>query len=448
MMLLASAALMTLNSCSNDMDEFFDESAAERLNRTQAKYTDLLTSSKNGWAFEYYPTGSADDGCVLYAVKFFKDGSVDVAGDPFGSGVVSNEISMWDILTDNGPTLSFSTYNKLIHQFSDPGDDGMGYEGDYEFAFVYSDTENPDSVVMLKGKKRGLYSRLKMIDEEVTPEEYLQDCQAKQSGLFPETMRNYLILHIGNDLVRMDDMKTGVPDTYIYGKDKVLFGKPNSYIFVKYSGNYYARFNEAFKASEGELTEKNFRYNEGIQEFVGVDNPDIRITAPHFSTFIVDETLAQAVTWRLTRGSNMSDSFKAIWDAASSSLSKKGNTLNECTLSTKNITTGSEGSNVTFSLRYKPRQGAARDVYFKFNLTRDGDKVTLQYVEPFNSGATTVLESFPECKALINALAGTYTVDNPNDMKLIISSLQLTSEDGKMFSLFANYAAEQGDIGQ
>lgn len=443
MMLLASAALTTFTSCKNEMDEIFDESAAERLNHTQAKYSELLTNSKNGWAFEYYPTASADDGCVLYAVKFFKDGSVDVAGDPMGAGVISNEISCWDIITDNGPTLSFSTYNKLIHQFSDPGNDGMGYEGDYEFAFVYSETENPDSVIMLKGKKRGLYSRLKMIDEEVSPEEYLQDCQTKQAELFPEAMRNYVILHIGNDEIRMDDIKTGVPDTYIYGKDKVLFAKPNSYIFVKYSGNYYARFNEMFKASDSDLSEKDFIYNETMQELVGVNNPDIKITAPNFATFITDETLSQAVKWRLAKNSEMSSSFKKVWDTASSVLLKKGNTLNECTLSTTNT---DKGGNVTLSIRYKPRTGAAREVYFKFNITNDGNAATLQYIEPYNDGAAAVLASFPECMSLIKAIEGSYTIDNPNSMKFVINSLRLTDADGKMFSLSANYAAT--DISQ
>lgn len=438
-MLLASATLTTFTSCKNEMDEVFSESAAERLNKTQAKYSKLLTSSANGWAFEYYPTASADDGCVLYAVKFFENGSVDVAGDPFNSGKVDNEISCWDILTDNGPTLSFSTYNHLIHQFSDPGDDGMGYEGDYEFAFVYSDTENPDSVIMLKGKKRGLYSRLKMIDEDVTPEQYLQDCQSKQAELFPQNARNYVILHIGNDLVRMDDMKTGVPDTYIYGKDKVLFAKPNSYIFVKYGGKYIARFNKAFKASDSDVTEKDFVYEENAQELVGVNNHEVRITAPNFATFITDETLSDAVTWRLARNSNMSDSFKAIWDAASSALSKKGSTLTECALSTTNV---DKDCNVTFSLRYKPRSGSAIVVYYKFNIVCDGDKAALQYVGPFNSGAATILENFPECGTLINALAGTYTVDNPNELKLIINSLQLTAENGMSYSMTANYAPE------
>lgn len=439
MILLASAALTTFTSCKNEMDDIFSESAAERLNHTQTKYSKLLTSSANGWAFEYYPTASAADGAVLYAVKFFEDGSVDVAGDPFASGVVSNEISCWDIITDNGPTLSFSTYNQLIHQFSDPGNDGAGYEGDYEFAFVYSETENPDSVVMLKGKKRGLYSRLKMIDEEVTPEEYLTDCQNKMVELFPGTTRNYLILHIGDDIIRLDNMKTGVPDAYPYGKDKVLFAKPNSYIFVKYSGNYYARFNDAFTASESDQSEKDFIYNEETQELVGVNNPDIKITAPHFATFITDETLADAVKWRLAKTSEMSESFKAAWDAASSALSKKSNTLTECVLSTTNA---GEDSNVTFSLKYKPRTGAAREVFFKFNIIRDGDNVTLQYVEPYNSGAETVLISFPECKALVNAVAGTYTVENPSDIQLLITSLRLVGEDGTMFSLVANYAAE------
>lgn len=440
MMLIASAALTTLTSCKNEMDEIFGESAAERLNHTQEKYSKLLTSSANGWAFEYYPTASADDGCVLYAVKFFQDGSVDVAGDPFGSGTVSNEVSCWDIITDNGPTLSFSTYNNLIHQFSDPGDNGSGYEGDYEFAFVYSATENPDSVIMLKGKKRGLYSRMKMIDEDVTPEEYLKDCQAKMSELFPKAMRNYVILHIGNDEIRMDDMKTGIPATYPYGKDKILFSKPNSYIFVKYGGNYYARFNNEFNATDSDLSEKDFIYNETTQELVGVNNPDIKITAPNFATFIADETHAKTVKWRLAKTSDMSTSVKEAWDALSSALAKKGNTLNECMLSNVTETDGSD--NTLFSMRYKPRTGAAREVYFKFNIVSDGEFVTLQYVEPYNAGAATVAESFPECLELMNIIAGTYKVDNPNSQKLVINSLRLTDAEGKMYTLLANYAAE------
>lgn len=439
-MLIASAALTAFTSCTNEMDEIFGESAAERLNKAQAKYSKLLTSSKNGWAFEYYPTASAADGCVLYAVKFFEDGSVDVAGDPFGTGVVTSEVSCWDIITDNGPTLSFSTYNELIHQFSDPGNDGAGYEGDYELAFVYSETENPDSVIMLKGKKRGLYSRLKMIDEDVTPEEYLKDCKAKQDELFPESARNYVILHIGNDEIRMDDMKTGVPDTYPYGKDKVLFATKNSYIFVKYGGQYYARFNDEFKSSDSGLSEKDFVYNESLQEFVGVNNPDIKITAPNFATFITDETYKKAVKWRMAKTSDMSTSVKEAWDALSSALAKKGNTLNECTLS--NVTEADGSDNTLFSMRYKPRTGAAREIYFKFNIVSDGEFVTLQYVEPYNAGAATVAESFPECLELINIIAGTYKVDNPNSQKLVINSLRLTDAEGKMYTLLANYAAE------
>ena len=135
--LLISAATASFTACSTiESDEIFDKSAAERLNEATDKYTNLLTKAPYGWAFEYYPTGDADDGALLYALKFNNDGTVDVAGDPSQEHHVMAESSIWDIILDQGPVLSFSTYNNLIHMWSDPNSDGEGYLGDYEFSFV------------------------------------------------------------------------------------------------------------------------------------------------------------------------------------------------------------------------------------------------------------------------------------------------------------------------
>ena len=438
--------LLALSACKNEVDNIFGDSAAERLNKTQAKYEKMLVASKYGWAFEYYPTASADDGALLYALYFDKDGSVTVAGDPKKTGNVKSITSCWDIITDNGPTLSFSTYNDLIHQFADPMDDGSGSEGDYEFSFVYSTTEDPDSVIMLKGKKRGLYSRLKMIDEDLSPEEYLNDCTGKLYELFPDKTRNYVLLNIGDEEYRIDNMYTTVAEFYPYGKDKVLYAEANSFIFVKYGGRYYARFNKPFKTKDGSKSETRFVYEPANHRLVGVNDPGITIVPPRMARFFVDELLGKngmIKTATIQRNSMKSDSFAAIWNTASAALSKKNYTLNGCEFST---TYATNDYNCVVALRYKPKTGAEKSVYYTYNLSLDNDIATIKYVGPYNAGAETLLTNVPECEPLLRAIEGNYTVENPNtDMLLVVkNTINLVSADSdKAFNLNVSYREEQ-----
>lgn len=439
--LLISAATASFTACSTiESDEIFDKSAAERLNEATDKYTHLLTKAPYGWAFEYYPTGDADDGALLYALKFNNDGTVDVAGDPSQEHHVMAESSLWDIILDQGPVLSFSTYNNLIHMWSDPNSDGEGYLGDYEFSFVYDENEDPEKVIMLRGKKRGLKSRLKMIDEDVTPEEYLLDVDAMQTKNFPTGQKNYALLHIGEDVYRLDNMNTMVPEFYIYGTDPIFFGRPNSYLLAKYDGQYEMRFNKEFLNSDSTVSEKNFIFDAAKQEFVGV-NGNARITPPVFSTLISENLfLGDVTSGKLIKNNEMSESFKSIWTAAENALKAKNYTLNESVLS---LDKANEDANCSITLKYKPRTGAAVTLYYLFDLKESDGKVTLTYVAPFNSGAENILTNFPDVDKYIKAFAGTYTVDNPSENKFTVNSVKLTGVDdpNKSFVLNLTYPA-------
>lgn len=447
-LLLASAAA-TFTACStSDDDKIFDMSAAERLNAAEAKYSTLLTNSQYGWAFEYYPTDDADDGALLYAVKFNADGTVVVAGDRTGDHIIQHQTSLWDIILDQGPVLSFSTYNSLIHFWSDPNPnypydngDGNGYKGDYEFSFVYDASENQDSVISLRGKKRGLKSRLKMIDEDVTPEEYLLDCDAVVQKNFPTNQRNYSRLVIGSETYRVDGMKSSVAIYYPFGSDPTFFGKNNAYLLAKYGGTYWMRFNNPFTNSDGTLEEQTFRYDPVLQQFIGTKGC-ARLLPPHFATLFVEGLLNSDVTnMRIVKSSEMGETFKTLWTNAETALKAKNNTLNEVGIQTKNV---GDNSNITITLKYKPRTGAAAEMFYKFNANRDGDKVTLSYVEPFNTGAQNVLNNFPACEKLIKAFEGTYTFTNPGEVQFNVVQLKATSTtDPQMaFSMSLTYPTE------
>lgn len=56
---------------------------------------------------------------------------------------------MYTLKHENGILLSFDTYNRIFHQFSDPQSDGIGFGGDYEFYVM----EHTSDHIVLKGKR-------------------------------------------------------------------------------------------------------------------------------------------------------------------------------------------------------------------------------------------------------------------------------------------------------
>lgn len=148
-------AVLSFTSCSNDIDEVFDKSSAERVNDAIAEYKTVLTSAENGWLMKYYPKANTKYGGYNLLLKFGTDGNVTAMSDALGADTKAT--SHYKLEQSASIVLSFDEYNKVIHFFSDPanpdgiGDNGKGMEGDLEFRVL---TATADSVVML-GKKRG-----------------------------------------------------------------------------------------------------------------------------------------------------------------------------------------------------------------------------------------------------------------------------------------------------
>lgn len=154
--LILGLLLLTLTSCNNNEDDFlFKESASERLNKAIKTYKEILVSSKNGWAMEYYPNKKQLYGGFVYTFNFDAKNKVSVRFDLLSSKEVSK--SKYDIISSGGPTLTFDTYNNSLHYFSTPNTySPQSLGGDYEFLILsYKNDE-----VLLKGKKTGTVMRM------------------------------------------------------------------------------------------------------------------------------------------------------------------------------------------------------------------------------------------------------------------------------------------------
>lgn len=146
-MLVGVSATLFL-SCQNDEDDIFDSPTTIRIQETLDKAKKVLSEAPNGWIFDYYPDRDLTYGGYVYTLKF--DDQKVTVGSELDPGTF--ETSYYRLDSDNGPMLSFDTYNTLMHFFATPSSSNYeAYDGDFEFNIIYATPEE----VKLKGKRTG-----------------------------------------------------------------------------------------------------------------------------------------------------------------------------------------------------------------------------------------------------------------------------------------------------
>lgn len=161
LLLLALPLLMT--SCLKEDNEVFGESSSKRLQQALEDARTVLRSSENGWVMDYYVGDDSSYGGYAFTVKF--DSLTVTASSELSKGAST---SYYKLTTDNGPVLTFDTYNDVFHALATPS--AGNYEGnhaDYEFQIV---SATPELVVM-RGRRTNNYVYLHPLT--TTSEEYL-----------------------------------------------------------------------------------------------------------------------------------------------------------------------------------------------------------------------------------------------------------------------------------
>ena len=91
--------------------------------------------------------------------------------------------SLYEVIADNGPVLTFNTFNQVLHVFSnpehpeilDPHEEGYligyGWRGDYEFIIKKA----VEDTVWLKGKKYGAEITMTKLAPEIQWQTYLDE---------------------------------------------------------------------------------------------------------------------------------------------------------------------------------------------------------------------------------------------------------------------------------
>ncbi len=330
---LAAIAAIALSACSSDNDSVFDQSAADRLEQYKKDYANVLTADGGLWAMEYF--SNPEEPGYVFVMKFDENGSVEIsANHKWIGGEYKKETSLWKMIADNGPVLSFNSYNKLFHIFSDPaniegpdapigelGDDinetGYGHEGDYEFQFM--EVSDDGKTVRLLGKKRLYDTFLHRLEPGTDVEKYLSDVKAVSSR-FSKTFDDLTLTDVDGNLYRVNGMDTGIPSIYPLAGDAVSQTVSGNGIFTL-DGFRFMHPLEVKRADDStfELTQLMFTDNGSM---TGENVTDLRATSPLENIIRVD------LTWTIDPES-LTGNVKSLYEAADAALvealSKKDN---------------------------------------------------------------------------------------------------------------------------
>lgn len=414
-MALLSLAAATFTACVNEEDDLFDKSAAERLNEASELYSSRLTASPNGWAVQLYPTTENEapfGNGYLVLFRFHADHSVDASmNNALSNNEYWTDTSNWDVITDMGPVLSFNTWNKVVHAFSEPEDVGLtddddekgsGIGGDYEFIIV--DAPEDASYMMLKGKKRGTYNLLTPVEEGVDYQDYLVDVYNFQSKMFPSNTPTFDLLHVGDSLYKMEGADDGLPNIYSYNGNAVIDESFNPFLITKKGSDYYLRFRD--KTAYGEKTVQEFKYLTDKDIFQSTDDETSYISGDdpfrYYKQACLYDSLSAHLEWDASDAA--SDTYAGYVSGLKSSMQSKKYTFNKFRMLP---VTDTKGKVVPGKLLFRifckyNRRDILIDYNFDYAETENGIKFT--YTGASNTIATNALKNFSQIQNLIDAL--------------------------------------------
>ena len=207
--ILAGLAAVCFQSCLFEQEDIFDEASSNRLANVMKEAKAALESSEYGWLFEIYPGGSQQYGGYAFTCKF-SELEVEVMTE-LAEDYTEPATSYYKMTNDNGPVLTFDTYNDYIHYFATPWASSSGYQAyQGEFEFVVEKIES--DLITLRGSRTGNRLYLRKLTEPAV------DYIAKVVNTTDNLIMSELVGQIGTSNV---DIDFDVDDRAVTVYDKV-----------------------------------------------------------------------------------------------------------------------------------------------------------------------------------------------------------------------------------
>lgn len=420
--LIVAIGLCCMISCSQEEDHIFDKSSAERTAEAMIENKAYLTSVPNGWVMEYFPN-TATAGAV-FLVRFDANGSCEIATKNEYQKSYAKEISLYELISDNGPVLTFNSYNSLLHLYSYPSlpngtsADGKGLEGDYEFIVMSKE----EGQLWLKGKKHGAYIRLTPIEDGVEWEAYFEDLDLMKNRLFSTENRFPLYHYQGDTVTLAYDGRTQIFNMVKPGEDYEV-GEASLFIQLKDGIRFYS----------GNMSVEGKKYvpNAENTRIYSVDNPDTDyFTGPPMAPFMEEKI---TYTWKIDTTA-MSAQGKEALQKIRQKLSLRSIYNGQMKLSSVELGSATFQGQLQRALVYRFQYNKTTYVLpVKITLKASGNNtINLDIPEPYDYssstlGAAFVKAGFDEFLLLLPILKGQYTLSSKNGF--ILKDMVMTGPD-------------------
>ena len=204
--MMALAAIAT--SCTFEQDDYFDETASLRVTHIneniKQRLVDQSAEGNYGWVMQYFVAGTDDysfEGFNLFG-RYFDDGKVTLAGNHrFLRNGRANKYteftSTFRMLAEEGPVLSFDTWNDVLTVFEDPVDpsaapgtivnNGEGMFGDHNLVLK---SFEPDELLFLGERHR---SEARFIPCDRPWADYMAAVDANKSHIATSQLTSYYV---------------------------------------------------------------------------------------------------------------------------------------------------------------------------------------------------------------------------------------------------------------
>lgn len=421
--ILPILAVAALSSCSNQEDPIFDQSAADRLDAAKKEYTAALCDKGGAWMMEYF-ANSGEEG-YLMVMEFSKDGSVNVTGNfKWLDNQMTSDRSAFEVIADDGPVLTFSSYNNVFHIFSDPNnitgpyaptnpdlnnedinETGYGHNGDYEFNIMELN-EQGDSI-RLRGKKRGITTWLIRLPEGTDAAAHLAEVTEKASNMLSSKFPKLYLTDATGEVFVVKDAYKGVMSAYPLDGDPVTQTKSANAIITDKG----IRFMDPFRIPRADVNAERFEVEEmTLQPDGTLKTADgALLTAPTPVELLNDGSRQ----WKIVL-ETMTGDYKDLFDQVASEASRIWNGKRDLT-------------GIAFSYRALSGIGILPvlqltfgtykvEFYFKYSET-EGNEVKMLY-EANTANANTFVRSIPLLTTLYQRFLdqSSYQFEAPNPL--------------------------------
>ncbi len=402
--------VLALSSCSNDDDRIFDQSAADRLEQYKKDYAEVLTADGGLWTMEYF--SNDEEPGYLFVMKFDKNGSVDIAANhKWINNQYRKETSLWKMIADNGPVLSFNSYNPVFHIFADPAnitgpnaptgengdinETGYGHEGDYEFQFM--EVSDDGQTVRLLGKKRLYDIYLRRLDPNTDVQAYMDEYKQISSSLFCEEIPNLVFNDADGEKYIINDANTGVMSIYPAAGDPVEQTRTGNFIITK-SGIRFMNPLELVDSKGNEKEINEFKYV-GNFSLASLDNENSIISGGTMEDIMYGNKKNWKVDIKSATGT-LKDALDAFVTQLRTLYGYKSANINDLSIKY-------DISNKSYTMEFYIRTGSKNyetDKYFvSFSDTDSGANLTIG--EACDNGSQLAYNAYTELQNLLALLS-------------------------------------------